>query len=315
MRRPPPFSRAIDYPATAGTWLLALGVTIAFWAKADLSPLLPDARLAHGQLWRLLTSALPHREPFHLAFNLYWLWILGTVVEDRLGAARTFALFAFLAAGAQAAEYALLDGGVGLSGVGYGLFGMLWVVGRRDPERLGEAVDRTTATLFLAWFFLCVVATVTGAWEVANIAHAAGALLGALVGWVMTVPWQAARALPALALGLLIAAATVGRPHLNRSSRRGEEQSALGYAALREARDADAVWWLRDATTMNPRDASAWFNLAVSCARTKDFVVAAAAYTRAAELQPDNGKYRAARDEMRAYLEALRQSAPAGEGG
>jgi len=32
------------------------------------------------------------------------------------------------AVGSSAAEFALFQGGIGLSGVGYGLFGLLWVL-------------------------------------------------------------------------------------------------------------------------------------------------------------------------------------------
>src|SRR5262245_26586589 len=153
MRRPPPLSRALNFPATAGTAIMALGITALWWCKVDISPLLPDALLAHGQIWRLLTCILPHRDPLHLAFNLYWLWTFGTLLEEHIGPVKMFGLIAALALGSGAAEFALLDGGVGLSGVGYGLFGLLWVLGRRD-ERYAGAVDERTVHLFAGWFFL-----------------------------------------------------------------------------------------------------------------------------------------------------------------
>src|SRR4051812_17827889 len=146
MRRPPPPRPALHFPATAGTMLLALGVTAAWWfVKVDVTPLMENAQVAHGQLWRLLTSVLLHADPFHLAFNLFWFWYFGTIIESTFGSARTLGLFVLLALGSGAAEYAIYDGGIGLSGIGYGLFAMLWVLSRRDPQqRFDDVVDVRT---------------------------------------------------------------------------------------------------------------------------------------------------------------------------
>src|SRR5687767_2713344 len=147
MRRPPPLAAAPRHPVTAGTMLLAAGATLAWWRDADA---------------------------LHLAFNLYWLWVLGTLVEQSFGHVRTALLLVFLAAASGAADFALAEGGVGLSGVGYGLFGMLWVLSRRDP-RFAGAVDSGTVALFVTWFFLCIVGTYFGTMNVGNVAHGAGA--------------------------------------------------------------------------------------------------------------------------------------------
>src|SRR5439155_10787237 len=267
MRRPPPISHAPRYPATAGTIALSLIATVAWLLlKANVSLLLEDAHLAHGQLWRLFTSPLLHNSPLHLIFNLYWLWVFGTLIEQQLGTWKTLALYIFLAAGSGCAEFAILDGGVGLSGVGYGLFGMLWVLSRRDPtHRFDDAIDACIITIFVAWFFLCVVLTATGVWAVANIAHGVGAALGALVGWVMTQPQQMARrrlmTLPALALLILLAAATALRPYFNRSPDRGQEEAFLGYDAEVRHRPAEAARWYRDAVTMRPDAPADWYAL------------------------------------------------------
>src|SRR5439155_25951067 len=116
-----------------------------------IGPLVMDARAWHGQPWRLASSALPHIDLIHLAFNLYWLWVFGTLVESVLGHWATAGLMLLFAVGSCAAEYALFDGGVGLSGIGYALFGMLWVLAPRDP-RFAGAVDRQVIALFLGWF-------------------------------------------------------------------------------------------------------------------------------------------------------------------
>ena len=76
MRVAPKLTEVPRYPVVAGTALLAIGVTIAWWAKVDISPLFETAMIRRGELWRLVTSIFPHGGILHLAFNIYWLWAL-----------------------------------------------------------------------------------------------------------------------------------------------------------------------------------------------------------------------------------------------
>src|SRR5206468_393829 len=99
MRQPPLLTRdsVAAYPVIGGLCVLALLATLAWWNHAEASFLLSDARAFHGEPWRLLTACLPHVNLLHLAFNLYWLWVFGTLVEETFGQARTGALLLFLA--------------------------------------------------------------------------------------------------------------------------------------------------------------------------------------------------------------------------
>src|SRR5438067_12893472 len=128
MRRPPPLSQLRRYPVIGATAVVALALTAAWHFKTDVSALQMNYLAWHGQPWRLLTSAFLHVDPLHLLFNLYWLWVFGTVLESAFGSLRTMALIVVLASGSAAAEYAFANGGVGLSGVTYGFFGLLWVL-------------------------------------------------------------------------------------------------------------------------------------------------------------------------------------------
>src|SRR5215472_11131092 len=162
-----------NYPVIFGVGLLAAGVTIAWWLGANISPLFENAEIRRGQLWRLVTSVLPHLDILHLAFNLYWLWVLGTTIERVYGHLRTALLILLFAIGSSSFDFAFAQGGVGLSGVGYGLFGLLYVLSQHD-ERFKESLDRRTVNLFIGWLFICTLATVTHVFKVANVAHAAG---------------------------------------------------------------------------------------------------------------------------------------------
>ena len=123
-----------NYPVISGIAVLAVGVTIAWWTGTNISSLFEDAEIRRGQLWRFATSVLPHLDILHLAFNLYWLWVLGTTVERVYGHFRTMLLLLLFAIGSGSLDFAFAQGGVGLSGVGYGLFGLLYVLARRDER-------------------------------------------------------------------------------------------------------------------------------------------------------------------------------------
>lgn len=112
MRQSPKWTQFHRYPVVAGTALVATGVTLAWWGKADISPLVENAMIRRGELWRLATSMLPHVGLMHLAFNLYWLWIFGTLVEEIFGHVKTAALILLFGMASGAFEYAFLFGGV-----------------------------------------------------------------------------------------------------------------------------------------------------------------------------------------------------------
>jgi rhomboid protease GluP len=87
-----------------------------------------------GEYWRLFTVALVHGGFLHLGFNLYALHILGTPVELFYGRSRyLFVLVSSLLAGSFAS--ALFNdpyiASVGASGMVFGLFGSLAIIGER----------------------------------------------------------------------------------------------------------------------------------------------------------------------------------------
>lgn len=296
MRPPPPPSQFPRYPVVGGLALLAIAVTLAYWSKrVDISPLEGSPMLRHGQWWRLVTTILPHGSPMHLVFNIYWLWVFGTLVEEEFGHARALGVVLLFAVGSSAADYALAHGGIGLSGVGFGLFGLLWVLSRYDPRFRG-AVDPNTAVVFTVWFFLCIVLTYTGAMHVANVAHGAGALLGGALGMAIARPrrrpvWAAALA---LFLAASVAAASYGRHYVNFTADRGRELAILGTEDLVASRNARAASRLAEAVRVDDQQAGAWFNLGVARERLGQQAEAGRAFARAADLEPGNPKFRAA---------------------
>lgn len=303
MRSPPPLSRLPAYPVTGGVGLLATVVTLLVAAgRWDVARFEVNPNAFTREPWRLVLSALPHAldlgrfDVFHLPFNLYWLWLFGTVLEDVYGHVKTFALIVLLAAGSELAEYALLRGGIGLSGVNYGLFALLWFLAPRD-RRFAGAMDARTTRLMVGWFFFCIVATVTKVWAVANVAHGVGALLGFLVGAAAASYTLGRRFLASAAIAAVLATSWIGatsqRPRVNLAhDAHGSFQ--LGYQAIQGGRFDEAVRHYRVAVATDPKNAPAFYNLGIAYDSTRRPEDAAEAYRRSYEIDPHDTRHRSA---------------------
>ncbi|MCP4872774.1 MAG: rhomboid family intramembrane serine protease [Proteobacteria bacterium] len=265
--RPPHLSKLPDYPVTGGAMVLSVIVTAVFWANPSAAdPLAVEASAFHTEPWRLVTSMLPHLGIFHLAFNLYWVWRFGTVLEERLGSAALAGLVVLTAAASSAAEYILFNGGLGISGVLYGFFGLLQVLKARDPRFLGT-LDRSTETLLVGWFFLAIVLDVTGIMGVANAAHAGGWGMGALLGFVVGArhPRQRIAAgvgTVAVFVGLWFAA-TVGLAAINLDGLGHRELYFQAEAALEAGDVVQALEYYEQAADYGETDRELWAWVAV----------------------------------------------------
>jgi GlpG protein len=260
--------------------------------------LFDTADIRRGQVWRLFTSIFPHLDVLHLLFNIWCLWIFGTRIEGILGHAKIGFLIFLLAVGSGSFDFALSHGGVGLSGVGYGFFGLLWVLSKKD-ERFKDSLESRTVSLFVGWFFLCIFTTVTGMYPVANVAHGTGAMLGALVGYAMG--WPNHRRLAEIATCVLVIlgvlGATLWRPYVNLTRTEGYQEGKWGYDALLAKRDREAIRWLRDAVRYQPRTPELWFDLGIAYQRVGNSDAAKRAYRKAHELAPANHDYADAADQ------------------
>ena len=298
MRKPPSPIQILAYPVSGGLGLFAIAVTamiaLARWSLVSFA-VAPIA--FRREPWRLFLSIFPHIGVFHLLFNVYWLWVLGTVLEEVFGHARTAALIVLFAVVSMTAEYAIFDGGFGLSGVNYGLVGLLWVLARRD-RRFVDAVDQGTVSLMVVWFFICIALTVSKVQPVANVAHGVGALLGVLVGVVLVEKRAALRALAGLGLASVVAGAAAGatrfRPVVSLSTTAGPRLAAEAYRALAENRDQEGLIGYQDAVALSPGEAAYWFNLGMAHERLQQHERAREAFRKAFELDPKNAKFREA---------------------
>lgn len=140
------------------------------------------AEVLRGQVWRLLTPVFLHFTLWGLFVNLLWIQDLGTALEGRIGTWRFALLVALVALISNLAQYAA-GGGlpfVGMNGVVYGMFGYLWIRGRRDFN-FGLAIAPLTSGLLLVFLALGIFGLLG---PTANAAHFSGLLAGGVLGWL-----------------------------------------------------------------------------------------------------------------------------------
>lgn len=135
----------------------------------------------NGQLWRLFTPALIHFGILHIAFNMLWLYQLGSAIEQRQKSKRLLLLVLIISFLSNIAEY-FWSGPLfgGMSGVVYGLLAYVWVQGKFNP-RSGLWLDQTTTIMMLIWFVVCWLGLIG---NIANMAHTIGLLCGLLLGLI-----------------------------------------------------------------------------------------------------------------------------------
>jgi GlpG protein len=143
-----------------------------------------DDIVKRGEVWRLFTPALLHVNYLHLFFNMWATVILGTIIETRRGTSTLAALVVLSALASNVGQYLyvlnfdldLVRWG-GISGVGYAMFGYLWMKGRYEPEQ-GMILHPSSVRIMLLWLLLGF----TGILPMANGAHLVGLIVGVLFG-------------------------------------------------------------------------------------------------------------------------------------
>ena len=306
MLKPPSLKEFPLYPVTLAIAGISVAVTGLWWSGWDIDPVAMNWRVwTRWELWRAITSIFPHVNFFHLAFNLYWFWVFGTLLERVYGHVNFLVIVLLLALGSSLADFMLLEGGVGLSGVGYGLWAMLWVLERRDA-RFNGAVDSHTSQTFVAWFFLCIILTFFDIMPVANIAHAAGAGLGALLGLIGATSGQTKNRTVAQLVAVFVAlflGSTFFWPWVNCSKEAGSEIERAGLDAMDRGNKSKAVKLLEVAAGRKNAPARAWYNLGIAYQRNDDYPNALRAYEKASNLpDADPDIQKSARD-LKEYLE------------
>jgi membrane associated rhomboid family serine protease len=288
VQKAPPLKEFFRYPITSLMALGAIGLSIPYWYGVDIRPLASAPGVVVTEPWRLVTTVFPHLSLIHLAFNLCWLWVMGTLLERIFGSARFLVVVLLLAVSSSAAETTASEAGVGLSGVVYGFFGILWALKRRPGFE--NILDQRTIRLFVAWFFICILTTYLRVMHVGNVAHGAGAAVGFLLGMCAGAQgsrrWGLGALLAAVVSGML-AGAWAAPAWLRLDPEYAASVLAReGYDELKAGRDGAAAEHFGLAARLNPRDAIIWYDYGMALHRLKREREAFDAYVNAARLDP-----------------------------
>jgi membrane associated rhomboid family serine protease len=110
--------------------------------------------VANGDWWRLITGAFLHASLIHIAFNMYFLWFVGSAVESVLGRGRF--VLVYLVSGLAGSAGALVINPqtptVGASGAIFGILGAALVLERQRNYVLGgQAMGLIVINLILSF--------------------------------------------------------------------------------------------------------------------------------------------------------------------
>lgn len=142
--------------------------------------------IREGQVWRLVTPIFMHINWLHIIFNMYWTYQFGRIIETRRGSWRHLGLVLAVAILSNLAQYWWSNPFFGgMSGVGYGQFGYLWMKSRYD-RAVGIHLPPDLVFFFLVWLVLCMTGLIG---LVANAAHLVGMIVGMAIG-VAPVAWR-----------------------------------------------------------------------------------------------------------------------------
>ena len=158
--------------------------------------------VASGDWWRIVTAGFLHANFLHIAFNMFALYVLGTLLEPGIGTPRFLAVyFVSLLAGSFGALILTPDSTtVGASGAIFGLLAAAFVIARhRGIEQLASQ---------LAFFVVINLVFTFGVSGISIGGHLGGLVAGALCGLLIVFSERRARRAVAVeAIGMLALAA------------------------------------------------------------------------------------------------------------
>ncbi|MBU6121118.1 rhomboid family intramembrane serine protease [Hymenobacter siberiensis] len=135
----------------------------------------------HGQPWRLLTYMFVHAGLSHLLLNILSLWLLGLLIEDRVGPLRL--LLVYLACGVGGGLASLWwnasINSVGASGAIFGLYGLLLALLLGKKLVLDKSDRRAMLGLVLYLVLSNLLSGLTG--NIDNAAHLGGLATGLFI--------------------------------------------------------------------------------------------------------------------------------------
>ena len=134
--------------------------------------------IVHGDIYRIFTGAFVHIELFHILFNMYALYIIGSQVESFYG--KTKYLFIYFFSIIISSLLSIMFNGnvpsIGASGAIFGLFGAMLYFGYNYRVYLGNTIIRQMLPIIIINLLIGFAST-----GIDNFAH-----IGGLVGGILS---------------------------------------------------------------------------------------------------------------------------------
>jgi membrane associated rhomboid family serine protease len=134
------------------------------------------APLTLSEPWRLITTMFVHGSFFHILFNMWSVYVFGSMLERQLGRVRYLALY-FVSGIAGSVAVSLIAPGtpaIGASGAIFGLLGAFFVIERSLGGRGVQILVLVALNLAIGFFVPGI------AWQ----AHVGGVIVGAVIGLI-----------------------------------------------------------------------------------------------------------------------------------
>lgn len=185
------FAKADTIPYWRGLVGLIANWNADSWQYLKSVPLFE--KIKQGEIWRLFTPSLLHRDFFHILFNMAWIWVLGRQIEERLKKGKMVLMVLMIGILSNLVQY--LMGGpffLGFSGIVVGMVGFIWMRQQKAPWE-GYPLHRTVV-FFVFIFVAAMFALEILSWllqvfkitkqspNIANTAHIVGGLVGMALG-------------------------------------------------------------------------------------------------------------------------------------
>jgi membrane associated rhomboid family serine protease len=141
--------------------------------------------VAQGEWWRIFTSAFFHLGLIHIGFNMYVLFLYGSIVEHMYGPIEYSAIYLLCAAGGSVLTILIdpVQFAAGASGAIFGIIGLLFVVSRRHHAVLGREARSLIGGIGSYLVFLLIFTFVVPG--ISWTGHLGGLAVGAVLGFLL----------------------------------------------------------------------------------------------------------------------------------
>ena len=134
--------------------------------------------VANGKWWLLITAGFLHGSIFHLLFNVYILWVIGSQLESIVGNIKFLIIYFVSVVGGSLASYWFSPFGsysIGASGAIFGLMGAMLVIGRKRNLDISQITTLVVINVVIGFVLSGID------WR----AHLGGLAAGAFIAWVL----------------------------------------------------------------------------------------------------------------------------------